>query len=161
MKKVFLMLFACLTLTAFAACGGAASSASEVSEPNFEGNLEDYMTALYDGISEDNLPMLVNTEITAENVSMFINTEADFKDGLSSEPPMSAIAHSVCLFRAEDADKAAELATLIDENADPRKWICVEAEKKEVAQRGNLVLLVMTAESNADTILANFENLEA
>lgn len=153
MKKVFLMLFACLTLTAFAACGGAA--------PNFEGNLEDYMTALYDGISEDNLPKLVNTEITAENVSMFINTEADFKDGLSSEPPMNAIAHSVCLFRAEDADKAAELATLIDENADPHKWICVEAEKKEVAQRGNLVLLVMTAESNADTILANFENLEA
>lgn len=161
MKKVFLMLFACLTLTAFAACGGAASSASEVSEPNFEGNLEDYMTALYNGISEDNLPMLMNTEITAENVSMFINTEAEFKDALASDAAIGSIAHSVCLFRAEDADKAAELATLIDENADPRKWICVEAEKKEVAQRGNLVLLVMTAESTADTILANFENLEA
>ena len=73
---------------------------------------------------------------------------------------INAVAHSVCLLRAEDAAAAEELAKAVEENADPRKWICVEAEKKVVEQRGDLVLLGMSGTDLADQIVANFQALE-
>ena len=158
MKKLFaIVLTACLALAAFSACGSKNSD-----QPNFDGNLEDYVTALYDGIGQENMPMTMNTPITAENAEMFLGTaDVTFKDGVASDAMISAIAHSVCLLRTEDADQAAELAKVVEENANPRKWVCVEAEKTVVKQRCNLVLLVMTDTANADAIVANFDKLEA
>ena len=44
----------------------------------------------------------------------------------------------------------------IKANADPRKWICVEAEKVAVEARGNVVLFVMSSTAIADQMVANF-----
>ena len=48
---------------------------------------------------------------------------------------------------------------LFRSKADPRKWICVEAEKLYVLNKGDLVVLIMSNEL-ADTIKTNFENLK-
>ena len=47
----------------------------------------------------------------------------------------------------------------IEANANPRKWICVEAEKVSVVANGNTILLVMSAQAFADTIVENFNNM--
>lgn len=160
MKKLFALLTACLLFTfALSACGNKGGSNDQ---PNFEGNLEDYVNALYEGLPEADLPMTMNTPITAENAEMFLGTaDAKFKDGIASDAMINAIAHSVCLIRAEDATQAAELAKVVEENANPRKWVCVEAEKTVVKQKGNLVLLVMSNEAITNGIVANFDKLEA
>lgn len=165
MKKLFAILTACFMLTTFVACGSSnnssSSGSSNTDSVSFDGSLEDYMTALYDGIDENNMPAVMTTPITEETEESFLGTTADFKDAVASDAMISAIAHSVCLVRAENEEQAAELAKLIEEKANPAKWVCVEAEKKVVKQRGNLVLLVMSQPELADNIIANFDKLEA
>jgi len=80
-------------------------------------------------------------------------------EAVISEGMISAIAHSVVLVRVPEGTDAADVAAQIEANADPRKWICVEAEKTVVSQHGSLVLLVMSSEATATAIAANFDAL--
>ena len=51
------------------------------------------------------------------------------------------------------------LAADIEANADPRKWICVEAESKIVDYSGDVVILIMTGADSAEAIHAAFTAL--
>jgi len=130
------------------------------SEKNVEGTLEDLMTKLYAGISEDNLPMgLSNMEINAENVESFIGTaEVKYTEALANESMVGAIAHSVVLLRTENVVAAENAVEAIKANVNPRKWICVEASNVVVKNKGNLVVLIMSNEELAPKLEANFDN---
>ena len=78
-----------------------------------------------------------------------------------AEGMVSAIAHSVVLVRVGDESQAEAVAAEIEKNADPRKWVCVEAEKKIVATHGDTILLVMSNAAAADGIAANYDALYA
>lgn len=155
MKKV-LYLFSVLLLTiALTGCG-----AKKEEEKNIEGTLPEIMEKLYEGISEEELPMMLeNLELTEENFEYFAFTNAKYKEALASESMIGSTAHSVILIRLEDASKAEEVVNEIKENANPRKWICVEAENVYVLSKGDLVVLIMSNDL-APTIKANFENLK-
>ena len=64
---------------------------------NIEGSLEDLMTSIYEGIPEDERPMmLANTEVNEENVEYYLgSTDIEFEEALASEPGIGSIAHSV------------------------------------------------------------------
>lgn len=152
MKKVLIAICAVLALF-MTGCG--------TKEKSIEGTLEDIMTKVYEGISEEELPMMLsNVEVTKENEENFLGTtDLDFKEALASESMVGSIAHSVVLVRMnEDADieKAKET---IKEKANPRKWICVEASNVYVESKGDLIILIMSDEK-ADTLKTNFENLK-
>ena len=156
MKKLSLVLVCTLLLALFAGCG-ASSSSSAAAGGNIPGTLEEIMEKLYEGIDENNMPMVANTELTADNAESFVGVPAsDFKEGLSSDAMINAVAHSVCLLRAEDAAAAEELAKAVEENADPRKWICVEAESKIVDFSGDTVILIMTSADLAEQLHSGF-----
>ncbi len=160
MKKIALMLAAVMAVVLFAACGKPASNANSAASANLEGTLEEIMEKLYEGIPEDQLPMLANTPLTEETAEYAVGVTADnFKEGLASDAMISAVAHSVCLLRAESAEAAEELAKQVEEKANPHKWVCVEAEKKIVDRIGDVVVLIMTSAENADKIDANFKAL--
>lgn len=126
---------------------------------NVEGNLEDIMSKLYEGIKEDELPMMLgNIELTSENIENYVGTKIEFKEGIASESQVGSIPHSIVLLRV-DASKVEDIKAKIKENANPRKWICVEAENVEVLSKSDLVALIMTSE-NFDKIKTNFENLK-
>ena len=61
--------------------------------------------------------------------------------------------------RLPDGADVSGIAKQVKDNADPRKWICVEAEKVIVKTKGDLVLLVMSDTATADAIAANFDAL--
>ncbi len=129
-----------------------------------EGTLEDLMTKVYEGISEDQLPMMLqNIELTEENIESYIGTkDIKWKEALASESGVGSIAHSVVLIRmTEDATEKEieEAKTKIKENANPRKWICVEAENVFVESKGDLIILIMS-DDKAETIKTNFEKLK-
>ena len=130
-------------------------------EKNIEGSLEDIMTSLYAGISEDNLPMgLSNMEVNSENVESFIGTaNVKYTEALANESMVGAIAHSVVLVRLEDSQDPAAAVEEIKNKVDPRKWICVEASNVVVKNKGNLVVLIMSNEELAPKLEANFDNL--
>ena len=131
-------------------------------EKNIEGTLDEIMTKVYAGIAEENLPMmLTNMEVTSETVEYYIGTaDVDFKEALVSESGVGAIAHSVVLVRLNDAKDAEDAVAKIKENADPRKWICVEASNVIVKSKGDLVILIMSNEELAPKLDANFEGLK-
>ena len=114
---------------------------------NVEGSLEDIMSKLYDGISEENLPMgLTNIEINEENIEGFIGTkDIEYKDAIASESMVGSIAHSVVLVRANNANDAEEIKTAIKENVNPRKWVCVGVEEDDVIvdNKGDLIILIL------------------
>lgn len=118
------------------------------------------MVKLYAGIKEEEMPMMVeNTPLTEENFQYYAFTNAKYKEAIASESMTGSVAHSVVLIRLEDSKDAETVVKEIKEKADPRKWICVEAEKLYVLNKGDLVVLIMSNEL-ADPIKANFENLK-
>lgn len=131
-------------------------------EKNVEGTLEEIMTKIYAGISEDELPMMLgNIEVTSDNIENYVGTsDIDFKEAIASESAVGSIAHSVVLIRLNDASKANETVTKIEENANPGKWICVVADDVIVKSKGDLVILIMSNEELAPRLDANFEGLE-
>ena len=129
-----------------------------------DGELEDIMDRLYNGISEEELPMMLqNTELTEENIENYIGTkDIKWSEAIVSESMVGSIAHSVVLIRMnEDASEKdiEEAKEIIKVNANPNKWICVTAEKVEVISNGDLILLVMSDEEKVTTISENFSKI--
>lgn len=126
-----------------------------------EGKLEDIMTTIYTDIPENERPMmLMNTELNEENVEYYLGTtDIPFTEGLASESGVGSIAHSVVLIRVKDGSNISDVVKKIEDSVDPRKWICVEAEKVVVESKGDLILLVMSSSDNADKILNQFNKL--
>jgi len=151
MKKILLVftaMFLTLTLTG---CG----------EKNVQGSLEEIMDKVYASIPEDQRPMmLMNTEVNEENVEMYLGTsDIEFEEALASESATGSIAHSVVLVRVKDNANVEVIKEKIENSVDPRKWICVEADEVEVESKGNLIILIMSSESNAEKIETEFNKL--
>ena len=127
MKKIlyiFVAMFLALTLTG---CG----------EKNVKGSLEEIMEKVYASIPEDERPMmLMNTEVTEENVEMYLGTsDIEFEEALASESGVGSIAHSVVLIRMEEGTSQEEIDKAMKELKDkvnPRKWLCVGVEEVQV-----------------------------
>lgn len=109
MKK-FILVIAVIALLAMTAC---TSSNSNSSLNDME--LSDIMTALYQGLEEDELPNFGEpVMVTDENVNWYLGlTSCDFAEALASEPMISSIAHSVVLVRLNDGQDAEALETAI------------------------------------------------
>lgn len=125
--------------------------------------LTDMFDLLYAGC-EDDLPMGVETmEVTDEETFNWI-TFTQYQEGFEaaySECMIGSIAHSLVLVRVPDGTDVEAVRADIEKNHDPRKWICVEAEKSAVVAHNNTILLVMADAVVADQVLANFDALWA
>ena len=151
MKKILFMLVALISIISLTGCG----------EKNVEGSLEEIMDKVYASIPEDERPMmLMNTEVTKENVEMYLGTkDIEYEEALASESGVGSIAHSVVLVRVKDNADVEAIKEKIEKNVNPRKWICVEAEEVEVESKGNLIILIMSSKTNAEKIETEFDKL--
>jgi len=122
-------------------------------------SLEDVMAAILNGVET---PMAETMTLDEETIQYFaFTTMPEGGEAIVSEGMVSAIAHSVVLVRVADESETEKVAAEIEKNADPRKWVCVEAEKKIVATHGDTILLVMSNAAAADGIAANYDALYA
>ena len=151
MKKILGLLTALVLTLTLTGCG----------EKNVEGSLEEIMNKVYASIPEEERPMmLTNTEVTKENVEMYLGTaDIEFEEALASESATGSIAHSVVLVRVKDNANVEAIKEKIENSINPRKWICVEAEEVEVESKGNLIILIMASEMNAEKIEIEFDKL--
>lgn len=155
MKKVLYILLTIALCITLVGCGKTDTNTISTSA-----SLTDIMNYLYEGIPEDNLPMaLNNTELNKDNFKSYAFVDAKYKEAIVNESMTGSIAHSVVLIRLENKSDSDTVVNEIKEKADPRKWICVEAENTYVLAKDDLVLLVMSDEK-ADTIKNNFEKIK-
>lgn len=151
MKKVLSLIVLMIFVFGLTGCGNR----------NISGTLEEIMDKVYATIPEEERPMmLMNTEVTKENVEMYLGTSnIEFEEALASESATGSIAHSVVLIRVKDNANVELIREQIEESVNPRKWICVEADEVEVESKGNLIILIMTSEINAERIETEFNKL--
>lgn len=153
LKKITITLFIGVLATGLIGCGKKVEKV--------EGSLEELMTKVYENIPEEERPMmLTNIEITRETSGGYLGTsDIDFVEALASEPAIGSIAHSVVLLRVKADADIEEIKKQIEDNVNPRKWICVEAEKVVVKSKGDLIILIMSSNDTVETIEASFDNL--
>lgn len=151
-KNIFTVVATFLLVISLTGCGET---------KNVSGTLEEIMDKVYANIPEEERPMmLTNIEITDENVEMYLGTsDIEFEEALASESATGSIAHSVVLVRVKDNANVEVIKEKIENSVNPRKWICVEAEEVEVESKGNLIILIMSSEINAEKIENSFNNL--
>ena len=159
-KKLFALLLVCTTILTLTGCG----------EKNVEGTLEEIMEKLnthtYEGVEDDQKPMLGNINVSidmADNIAYYIGTdEIEYEEILASEPMMGSIAYSVVLVRMKDGADIEAAKTAIKENINPRKWVCVEVpeDKVIVKSKGDLIILIMVADDTfREKLEEGFDNL--
>lgn len=150
-NKLIVLLLALAMTLALTACGGNGGGGNAGADMSVLEILQQIMSKVELEIDTDTVLL------DSENFEYFAYTP--YKEGYEAacnEAMINAIAHSVVLVRVPDGEDAAAVAEDIKANANPRKWVCVEAEKCEVIQNGNLVLLVMTSVDRADAVINSF-----
>ncbi len=157
MKKISLLVILLSAAFLLTGCG-------EEKVKNVEGTLPELMEKVYKELPEENRPMaLTNIELNDENIEGYIGTkDIEYKEAIASESMTGSIPHSVVLIRTkEDADIEA-IKTKIKENVDPRKWICVGVEDKDVIikNKGDLIIVIIVEdEANRSIIDKGFDSL--
>lgn len=118
-------------------------------EAELVGPLSEVMDSLYENADlpqdfRDSLADFSTGEIPAESAEYLIGTtEVAYDESYFSVPMMNVIPYQCILLRLpEGADVDAAKQTIAD-HADPRKWVCVEAESVIVENVGNVVMFIM------------------
>lgn len=141
-------------------CGKAAEDYT----PKLEGSCEEILNQVYEnakldaGLREAMEQGYYSTAPIDESMEEYLlgTTELDYTDSVCSMPMANATAYQCIILRlGEDADILKSKQLLID-NANPIKWICVEAESVVVENVGDVVLYVMADQKTADAIKTAF-----
>lgn len=82
--------------------------------------------------------------------------DAKIVDSVKSESMMMPSNHSLCIVEVKDGEDVASVKNEIFTNANPRKWICANADKVMVVDSGNIVMLVMSTEENCTNLYNAF-----
>lgn len=142
-----------------------ASDNAEKQTADLNGSLQDILAVVYANADLDpglrEAMQYYMTEPINEDSEEYIlgTTELEYEEAICSAPMMSSVAYQCVLVRMpEGADIEAAKKLLVD-SADPRKWICVEAEAVVAENVDNLILMIMTNQETVDAVTASFLGL--
>lgn len=155
MKKFLPVLLAILLL----ACSACTSGSPAAGQENIEGSVEELLGKVTQDAADPEIS-LMTTQAADENFEWYFFIQPiDGSEGWVSEPMIGSIPHCIGLLRVPASQDPEEVRTEIEENINPRKWVCVEAEKTAVLRRGDLILVAMSDTATVDKAVANFQAL--
>ena len=99
--------------------------------------------------------MTMELDLTDTDMLMYntgLNSAENIKEAAISEPMIGAIAYSLVIVRANDADSAKTVAEEMKSGINTRKWVCVEADDLSVAVHEDLVFLFMVDSEHASVV---------
>lgn len=161
-KRCLALLFAAvLGIFALSGCGGGGKTEGK----RLDGSCEEILGKVYENAELDAelreaMKDYVMTEIPAESAEYMLGTTGiAYTDSVCSAPQINAVAYQCILLRMEEGADIEAAKKQIADNADPAKWVCVEAESVIVESREDLILFVMTDADVAEAIRTAFLNL--
>lgn len=98
-------------------------------------------------------------EITSDMYEYYAIPAVEGAYAVVSMPMIGSIAHEVILVELPEGTDIPAFVEEMEGMMNPRKWICVEAEKTWVKSSGNYVVMVMSAEFMADAVEENFNTV--
>lgn len=126
-------------------------------------DLSNLIDKVYEG-KEDVLPRLNTTIVDVANVDNVkavtgLENVDNFEYVVVSEPLMSSQAYSFVLAKVKKGVDSDNIAKEMSEKVDPRKWICVSAEKIYATSSGDVVCLVMASQEWGKPVYDSFKSL--
>lgn len=122
-------------------------------------SLKNILNTSYNGVKKD-IPDTYTIIVNNDNFKTYLgDANIKYKEAIASEPKMTSVAHLVVIVRLDDNENVQNAKKEIEENINPGRWICVEAEKTIVEVNDNVIMLVMSNEENAEKIIQNFKNI--
>ena len=82
--------------------------------------------------------------------------ESYVTDSVFYESMISPANQSFCIIKVNDLTKVEELKQKIFDNCNPRKWVCMTAERVVVMDSGEYIMLAMASKDNCDTLITTF-----
>ena len=123
------------------------------------GIYHDYEGVDLDAETKEAMQGYVIDTLTSDNEQAFLGTEGvSYTEGVYSVPMMSSIAYQCVLLRVAPED-VENVKTMLKENADVNKWVCVSAETVLVENVGDVVLFIMSDQEAAYAVSASFQAL--
>jgi hypothetical protein len=157
MKK-FPIFIICAALLFLAACGGGSSGSTEKKGDTM--TLQEIFDAIHTDVEDLPMAQIIVPDAESYLYYAFIDP-IEGAETLVSESAINAVPHTAVLIRVPEGTDVEKVAAELTEKADPRKWICVEAEKTIVRTHGRTLLLVMSFSETADALTTNFDKLWA
>lgn len=120
-------------------------------------NIEEFIGKVYGTIPEGTIPRVQTmkidtTDLDAVKYNTGLNNVDDVEEIYVSEALISAQAYSMVVIRTKSADVTEKVQQELMDNINPRKWICVCAEKMYSVTSGDIVTLVMSSEEWAKPV---------
>ncbi len=154
------MMACCLTLVlalaVFAGCG------KEQQAVNLEGSCEEILTKVYENAKLDDetreaMEYYQTTPIDETTAEYLLGTaDVKYAEAVVSAPMMNAVAYQCVILRVAEGEDVEAAKKLLVDNADPRKWVCVEAESVVVENVGDVILYIMADQTTADAVKTSF-----
>lgn len=147
----------------FVSCGKSGDSAAEEeTEPKLVGSLSEIMDSVYENADlsqdfRDAMSGFDSGEIPSESAEYIIGTaDVEYTESFYSMPMINVVPYQCILLRVPEGTDMETAKTTIKDHADPRKWICVEAESVVVENVGDVILFVMADTESANAIRSSF-----
>lgn len=161
MRKIVTILISTLMIFTLVGCSSSKVERDPVLSEDLTKVLEKiYETADLDKDFKESLQHYQTVELNQENIKGYLgNEDVKFTEGISSAPMMSSIPYELILLKLDENADVDAVKSAIKENANPRKWVCVEAEEVIVESIDNTVLFLMANKTEADPIKNAFMSL--
>ena len=147
MKKLIAILMLAAMVLSLTACGAKTPAEDQPQGADLSGET---VEALIEKIYETKMPefalMTMPVDLADAETTAWLTGVSDpalLKEAAVSESMMGSQAYSLVMVRVNDAAKSEEVAQMMLDNIDPRKWICVGADDIDAAIYGDLVMFVM------------------
>lgn len=145
------------------ACGKS-ETGNNAGGKTIEGDLQEVMAQIYAGVdldaeTKEAMQGFVTDTLTSDNEQALLGVEGvSYTEGVYSVPMISSIAYQCVLLRVAPED-VENVKTMLKENADVNKWVCVSAETVLVENVGDVVLFIMSDQEAAYAVSASFQAL--
>ena len=154
------MIASCLALVfaiaVFVGCGKDAQASK------LEGSCEEILTKVYENAKLDDelreaMKYYQTTPIDETTAEYLLGTaDVKYAEAVVSAPMMNAIASQCVILRVAEGEDVEAAKKLLMDNANPRKWVCVEAESVVVENVGDVILYIMADQTTADAVKTSF-----
>lgn len=131
------------------------TDAEEPIDDSVDAKLQAVLDTLLDGLDADFLPYYSSYPISGDSAAYAVGCDSlpDIIDSALAYGPMhGSTAFVMALFHVKDGESTRLLTTAL-EDANLVKWVCVEANYKQSAANGQLVLFLMANEEDCSTTL--------
>lgn len=164
-NKIFAgILIIALTVVTLAGCGTKKGETGGA--VTLEGSCEEILSKVYENAELDadlrEAMEYYQMSPIAEDMEEYIlgTTDVNYTDSVYSAPMMSSVAYQCVVLRLEEDENVEEAKQLLIDNANPIKWVCVEAESVVVENVGDVILYLMADSVTAEAIKTAFLALQ-